>query len=131
MLCFKRKHKSKEDVDPYVGSDDVKGLNRYKFNSYVNSKDLALVMFYHPILDCKPVANKFKKAAHSTHRRGLVFAAVNCEEEQDLCCREDVRCMPYFKLYSKGKSIGDVDDPHKLSARAIQQWVETITVYED
>ncbi|CAG5135046.1 unnamed protein product [Candidula unifasciata] len=115
--------------DPYFNTRLVHSLNESNFGGFLWTKDAALVMFYNP---CDSMSSVFKKdfamAAGSTKRANHAFAAVNCDQQKQLCRVHDVFNTPTFVLFSKGNYVGSVKEVSKFRANSLRQYVETTSV---
>ncbi|BFZ11503.1 hypothetical protein BsWGS_14542 [Bradybaena similaris] len=92
--------------DSFLGVSSILSLQEDSFGSYLNEKDVALVMFYDPKNAFSQLSKSHFIKALKTNKRGNVsFAAVNCENERKLCIAENVGEIPSLKLYSHGNLV--------------------------
>ncbi|BFZ11603.1 hypothetical protein BsWGS_14642 [Bradybaena similaris] len=105
-MSFK-KYKSLKP-DSFLGVKRILSLQEDTFSSYLNEKDVALVLFYDPKNTFSKMSKgHFIKALKANKRGNVSFAAVNCENERKLCIAENVGEIPSLKLYSHGNLISD------------------------
>ncbi|BFZ13919.1 hypothetical protein BsWGS_16958 [Bradybaena similaris] len=137
MACSKwflkdRPEKSREctEVEPpssdkCVKSKQVFGLDEQNFKPFLCSKSIALVMFYEPDNPGFEFSRMhFKKAAETTTRNNHAYAAVNCHTAPEVCCSEDVKRVPHFKLYARGRLVGFNDNARLFTSKDMKNWVE-------
>ncbi|BFZ13920.1 hypothetical protein BsWGS_16959 [Bradybaena similaris] len=118
--------------DLYFNSPYVYCLNETTFKPFLDTKDVALVLFYKPgQIDNKYCKAQFRKAAKTTQRANHAFAAVNCWQEQHLCKSQDAFVYPYYRMYSRGRRIGYNDTPRTFTHKEMKKWLESVNVYDE
>ncbi|KAL7718313.1 Protein disulfide isomerase [Entamoeba marina] len=107
------------------------------FASLERSTSATIVMFYAPWCGhCKKLAPEYAAAAKEINGK-VIFAAVNCEEEQELCGRYEIRGYPTVKILNAQKghdlrSTHDYNGPREKRALTnaamslIPDWVEKL-----
>ncbi|CAL1546739.1 unnamed protein product [Lymnaea stagnalis] len=116
-------------IDGFIGSRLVEGLKESVFMDFLKEKDVALVMFYdakEP--QCEWSKKHFLKAAKITERENHAYAAVDCVQETSLCSNEGVTSLPFFKLYSKGKSMASYSNPQAFTYHTMAKYVENAPI---
>ncbi|BFZ13918.1 hypothetical protein BsWGS_16957 [Bradybaena similaris] len=126
-LAAEERSEGDPQADEYFRSTYVFGLDETNFKPFLKSKDMVLVMFYEPNCpDCEFSRMHFKKAAETTKRHNHAYAAVNCNNSPDLCWEEGSFNVPHFKLYSRGRVVGFVDNPRLFIGKDMKSWVEYV-----
>lgn len=103
-----KKNNKKSKTDKFFGTRYVTSLQEETFGDFLSDQDVALVMFYSPKNPHSHLSRThFVKAVKSSRKDNVTFAAVNCDEERRLCLDENVRSLPDFKIYSRGRLVSN------------------------
>lgn len=103
-----RRTLKKSKTDTFTGTKAIVTLREEVFNNYLSDQEVAFVMFYDPKGAPSQITKPhFIKAAKTAKKSNAVFAAVNCEDEKNLCQTELIKELPVFRLYSRGRVVRD------------------------
>ncbi|BFZ13929.1 hypothetical protein BsWGS_16968 [Bradybaena similaris] len=96
--------------DPYFKVDTVLSLSEVNFDEFVRSHEKTLVMFFQSLKpeSLRP-ARHFAMASLRAHKQKHAFAAVDCNADEELCCRENAKELPMIKLYSNGFTVSSLN----------------------
>ncbi|BFZ13968.1 hypothetical protein BsWGS_17007 [Bradybaena similaris] len=107
----------------------VHELGEDEFRSFVTDQDVCLVLFYSKDGEDSALAiEAFSKAAAVTDRPYSAFAQVDCNRYLDLCLSEDSRNLPYYKMYSRGATVGIIRDFMDFPSQSMKAYVEKCPV---
>lgn len=59
-----------------------------------------------------------------TSRPYSTFAQVDCDANANLCAKEGATKLPYYKMYSKGATVGTIRDYLTFPSETMQAFVE-------
>ncbi|BFZ13961.1 hypothetical protein BsWGS_17000 [Bradybaena similaris] len=112
-------------IDSNFKGHQIAGLNNFNFQSALDEKSAAMVMFYRSCDDnlCTYM-ERFSQAAKCTKRENHIYAAVDCTQHDDLCREQCVWQTPVYILYSRGSKVGIFKDVEGMTAQVMRTYVE-------
>ncbi|BFZ13970.1 hypothetical protein BsWGS_17009 [Bradybaena similaris] len=79
------------------------------FNTFINQDDVVGVMFHNSATNKPGSLEDLKNPIQSSLEISQMLASVDCAKEASLCAREGVSKFPFFKFYSRGSTVKEVE----------------------
>ncbi|CAG5120346.1 unnamed protein product [Candidula unifasciata] len=104
-------HKLNTEFKEIPSSAKVESLTRVNFDRFLNRQEMSAVIFVDCVENSREALKVWEKEAlKKINKPKLAFGSVDCYRNKDLCARERISTLPYYKLYVDALPISSVHE---------------------